>query len=82
MDDIKEIKSDIKDIKDCQIETNIKLAQYNTLLDVHIQGVKDLQARVEPIEDHVKFIRKLMNFTIKGISVLAATATLLKLFLR
>lgn len=74
-DEIKEIKADVKVIREKQEETNLHLAKYNTLLDVHIQGVKDLQERVKPIESHVLFIRGLFKL------ILALAALFIPIFI-
>ena len=66
MDDLHELKQDVKEIRNAQVDTAFQLAKYNGQLEryndelaIHIAGVKDLQARVKPIEDHVNFLRRL-----------------------
>lgn len=77
---IDDIISDIKEIKKEQSETNVKLARYNELLDIHIMATNDLRARVKPIEDHVAFIRSVTKFLLAILALPASVYYLLKLF--
>lgn len=83
MDEIKEkineINADLKEVKQTLVLNTIQLTKYNSELEVHIQGTRDLQRRIRPIEDHVIVVRK----TFVGIAwlcgVAASVATILKL---
>lgn len=58
-----------------------RLDNYNSLLAEHIKGVKHLDARLRPIEDHVKFLRSLSHLTVKVVGVVAGLAAVGKLVL-
>lgn len=77
MDDLAEIKSEIKEVRIEQHKTNIQLERYNTLLDIHIKGVKDLDLRVAPIETHIKFMRGLAALSVKVAGIAASCATII-----
>lgn len=81
MEDFKDLKDDIKDIKKHQENTSIQLERYNTLLGVHIKRTELLEERIVPIEDHVKFLRKLAQSVGWIMGLIAATLTVIhKLF--
>ena len=73
---------DLDEIKRKLDVHTIELAQYNLLLKEHMARTEHLESRVMPIEDHVKFLRKLGKL---GTTILAAASTIagiLALFMR
>lgn len=82
MEDFKDIKEDIKDIKKHQENTGIQLERYNTLLSVHIKRTEQLEERIVPIEDHVKFLRKLMQISGWAMGLIAAAMSIVHKLLK
>lgn len=78
--EIKELKQEIKEIHSAISGNTMALSKYNEQLEIHISASKDLNQRMVPLEDHVKFIRGLINLITKLLAGLAAIATVLKLW--
>lgn len=78
MDDFDDIKKDVKEIKEVLVKNTVQMAVYNNELSKHIQGVQDLNTRMIPIEDHVKFLRKLMHAMAWGLGICASAVSILK----
>lgn len=81
MDKEDKLLSTVVEIKVEVAKHSERLDNYNALLAEHIQGVKSLDARIQPIEDHVKFLRKLSHLVVKVIGAVAGLAAACKLVL-
>lgn len=77
-DELQELKHDVKEIKKSQFDTSLHLAKYNTLLEEHIKRTAALERRVQPIEDHVKFLRRLGAFIVAISGIVAIFVRFLK----
>lgn len=84
---IEELKDSQTELKHGQLEMNGHIQVYNEQLKVHIAGteenrvqIKDLSLRLQPIEDHVKFIRKLVAFVIGATTIAVAVTEILSYF--
>lgn len=73
--DIKDLKSDIKTLRLVMNDNTFKLGEYNAQLTIHIQGTKDLQTRIIPLEDHLKFLRTLAKWVSWGMAFGASFAS-------
>lgn len=56
--DIDEIKADVKEVKAQVVELVAESRVHNHILNEHHKRSTSLENRMEPIEDHVKFINK------------------------
>lgn len=70
--------SDVTDIKVELGKNSTRLDNYNTLLAEHIRGVKHLDERLRPIEDHVKFLRTFGLVTVKALAAAGAVAAIVR----
>lgn len=71
MDDIdKFIMSELRDIKSLQRDHTAELKVYNIQLADHIARTTALENRFIPVEEHVKFIQKL----VKVVTIIAGLA--------
>ena len=80
-DDIKDIKQNVEEIKDTLVEHSIHLAKYNTLLDIHIKRTEILEAKVEPIDEHVKLVSVILK-AMGAILIALIIAALTHLFIK
>ena len=79
---INKILESLDKIENKQQEHTVTLAEYNVHLKDHMQRTKQLETRVEPIEDHVKFISKSSKVFMYVMTILASVATVAVLFLK
>lgn len=79
--DLKAMQADVRDIKHTMRDNTFQLGQNTAQLEIHIQGVKDLQARVKPLEDQALFTRKLQVLITWIFGIAASCAAIAKLFL-
>lgn len=76
--DIDEIKSDVKEIKNQVIELVAETRVHNHILNEHHKRSTNLENRLEPVEDHVKFINK----SIKVFGTICAASGLITIILQ
>lgn len=75
-EDLKELKQDVKEIRHEIKETHQQLSRYNTLLEEHIKRTHLVEMRLEPVEDHVKFLQKLIRIGAWAIATIIALVSL------
>jgi hypothetical protein len=80
MEDIREIKQDVKEIKAQVVVTTIHLAKYNTLLEEHIKRTTLLETRMLPVETHVNRIDGALSLLVRIIAVCSAIGALVKAY--
>ncbi len=59
-----------------------RLDVYNSQLEEHMSRTEQLEIRIIPIEDHMKFLMKLTKLAVVSFAGLSAIATVLGLFLK
>jgi hypothetical protein len=73
---------DLDEIKKKLDSHTIELTQYNLLLKEHMARTEHLESRVMPIEDHVKFLRRLGRLATSVLAAASTIAGIIALFMR
>ena len=79
---INRIIESLDKIENKQSEHTVTLAEYNLHLKDHMERTRNLEERVEPIEDHVKFISKSSKVFMYVVTILSALGGVAILFLK
>lgn len=77
---VDDVIQDIREIKHVMHANTMQLTAYNIQLEEHIRATRNLESRVAPIEDHVKFLRTLGRLVAWIVATSGAFAGLIKLF--
>lgn len=75
--EVKEIKAEVKETKQIQGYQAEELAVYNSHLQEHIARTKQLEERMQPVESHVLFIRKLCKLLAVVLPIILAIVGLI-----
>ena len=76
MDFPKVVLAKLDKIEEKQVEHTIQLALNTSVLDEHHRRSTNLETRIEPIEDHVKFLRKLLKLIIIVVPIVVSIVAL------
>lgn len=69
-------------IEDKQESHSSRLDVYNSQLQEHMSRTEQLETRIIPIEDHIKFLMKLTRLAVIVFAGLSSIATVIGLFLK
>lgn len=72
----------LEKIEDRQVEHTVQLALNTSVLTEHHRRSTNLERRMEPIEDHTKFMKKLIKLVASIVAGLSAISGIIALLLK